>query len=154
MNAEREPVAPVVSVRLSTIIHSIQSRPLCAGGWSADSRDGRVTLHLFGSQSPDWRQGALQVVHELLEALVCAANNHTDADIDAFDIAHIDTPPTITHDAHSFAASVETFLALRLHVDLADYSRHVESDYRQLVLPLEVSGGDHAFRLPLTLTGA
>jgi hypothetical protein len=117
-----------------TVPHSEQ-RYDTAGDWRimAAEHDPYVAVVIHVSDLRDWRMEALVAVHELIEALLCKHRGITQAEVDAFDMAHpdaeepgdlIDAPYFLEHQA---AAGVERRLARELGVDWLEYTKRIDA---------------------------
>lgn len=115
-----------------TVPHSEQ-RYDTVGDWRimAPEHDPYVALVVHVSDLKDWRMEALIAVHELVEALLCKHRGITQAEVDAFDMAHPDAEePGILHDCpyrdeHVTATEIESRLSRELDVDWLEYCKRI-----------------------------
>jgi hypothetical protein len=117
-----------------TVPHSEQ-RYDSAGDWRimAAEHDPYVALVVHVSDLKDWRMEFLVAAHELIEAVLCKHRGITQAEVDAFDMAHLDAiEPGILADApyrqeHIVACEIEERLARELEVDWIEYTRRINA---------------------------
>lgn len=75
----------------------------------------------------DWRKEFIVAIHEMVEAALCQHRGISQADVDAFDKSHLESPqPGDEPDApyrreHEFATDIERLIGRELGVDLQSY---------------------------------
>ncbi|HEY2106441.1 MAG TPA: hypothetical protein VGH29_11685 [Candidatus Binataceae bacterium] len=93
--------------------------------WSGDTLEIRVSREVADE---DPRYGMLVFVHELIEALLCRAAGVTTAQVDAFDMSHMQAdepgadPSAPYHRQHTAAEAAERALAQQLGVNWERYA--------------------------------
>jgi len=102
-------------------------------------------VHFYIARLGDWRYEALVAVHEISEFLLVRAAGIRIEDIDAWDLAHLDSAePGAEKDApyhaqHLAAEGIERIMAAILGVNWAEYTERVESLWQQIETPMNQS---------------
>lgn len=110
-------------IRIGRIPHHLQ-RYNTLGDWQVDSY-GDLVIDVSEMGNSDFE--LLVGVHELIEAALCRKRGITQAQVDAFDLAHpdLDEPGADIsapyYREHKFACLVEKLLADELGIDFAKY---------------------------------
>ena len=117
-----------MKIVIETIEHRDQRYPT-VGDWF--EQDG--VLQVKVSSLGDWRYEILVALHEVIEQSLCRQEGVTEAQVDEFDLAHLDADDPGSHPEapyrtqHEFATAVEMLIAQRLGVDWAAYDTAVKA---------------------------
>lgn len=112
---------------IETIPHD-RHRYETVGDWWWET-DGSLQIRV--SEMGDEQVEALIAVHELVEVLLCKAHGVSEAEVDAFDKAHVgDGEPGDEYlapyrDEHCFATAVERMLCAAMGMSWAEYDAKV-----------------------------
>ena len=123
----------IVFIEIGTIPHNEQRYPTI-GDWRNVSRlavakpKDVLVVSVSAMQNPDYE--FLVGLHELVEAWLCKKHGITAAQVDEFDMEHLDEEPGDNPKApyfleHQFAAKVEKLMAEELGVNWEEYEKHL-----------------------------
>ena len=113
---------------IQTVLHKAQRYPT-AGDWQFSESDRVLTIAV--SDTGDWRSNMLVAIHELVEAICCAAAGIDQAEVDAFDMAHPELdepgahPDAPYHDQHSLAEGIERILGNALGISWCEHEANI-----------------------------
>ena len=122
-----------MNIHIKVIDHKKQRYPT-VGDWYYDG-NGDLQIHV--SKMKDCRHELLVAVHELVECLICDANNIDQTDVDKFDMEYEhnrkpgnDSEPgddirAPYYHEHQVASGVERILAAELDVNWDEYTKEV-----------------------------
>ena len=117
-------------IQIDTVTHCTQ-RYNTVGDWFYEPE--RATLRIRVSKLPDARYEFLVALHELIEQRLCERDGVSQATVDAYDKAHLDSDdPGSEADApyrsqHEFSTAIEMLVAQRLGVDWKAYDDAVKA---------------------------
>lgn len=111
------------TVPFSILTHNLYRAPV-AHSWLVASEPERGLVHFLADtpRPTDWRYVALQMVHELSEAVLHHHIRVTEAQLLDRDLDALDTGRPAHDPAHTQAATLETLLSLALSIDARDYA--------------------------------
>lgn len=113
-------------ISIEFIDHSHQ-RYKTIGDWFRDEKG----LNIKVSKMTDKRHELLVAIHELVEVVLCEQRGITQAQVDQFDMDHLesDDPGSLTdapyRKEHEFATAIEMLVAQALGVDWSEYEKEV-----------------------------
>jgi hypothetical protein len=115
---------------IQTIPHKAQRYPT-AGDWQF--REAGRELLISVSETGNHRSNLLVALHELIEALLCDDAMIDQADVDAFDMTHLDLdepgahPDAPYHDQHNLAEGIERIMAGALGISWCEHEDNIAS---------------------------
>jgi hypothetical protein len=124
-----------MQIDLKVIPHNEQ-RYETVGDWYYDMAPGIPLLHVRASKTSRASYDWLLLIHETVEALLCAATGVLQTQVDNFDIGFVDAAEGSEpgdslaapyHRHHTIASIVERLAAELLGVDWNDYSAEVDA---------------------------
>ena len=122
------PPAPHMRVVLEIVEHARQRYATC-GDWQFVDGELRIKV----SRLPQMSFEYLVAIHELIEAVLCAAAGVKESDVDRFDMQFKgdgepgDDPSAPYYRQHQIATEVEKYLAAELGVDWGEYERAIDA---------------------------
>ena len=119
-------------INIDTIPHDHQRYPTCGDYW--EDKDGIEQVRV--SYFPDWRMGALVILHELIESILCKHREISEPAITQFDIDYDkvnkagepgDDPSAPYYHEHYFSTIIERMVAAELGVNWNEYGKAIDA---------------------------